>query len=141
MSPTEQTLQQELMAHGMLRADVATAIASHAQKQGTTWVRSALQLSAIPTQALADALQRTLGHPHWRSTDADLQALELDLWSPPFCLEHRLLAWRDDDGAHHVATADPTDLVVMTQAQAQLDAQLHWWVAAHDELEQALLHW
>lgn len=141
MSPTEQTLQQDLMAHGVLRTDAATAIASHAQKQGTTWVRSALQLSAIPTQALADALHRTLGHPHWRSTDADPQALELDLWSPPFCLEHRLLAWRDDDGAHHVATADPTDLVVMTQAQAQLDAQLHWWVAAHDELEQALLHW
>lgn len=140
MSPTEPALQQDLMAHGALSTDAAIAIASYTQEHGCTWVRSALQLSKVPTQALADALHRTLGHPLWRCI-ADPPAFELDLWSPTFCLEHRLLAWRDEQGNHHVATADPTDLVVMMQAQAQLDAPLHWWVAPNDELENALLHW
>ncbi len=140
MSPTEQALEQDLISHGVLNDDAATVIASHAESQSCTWVSSALDLSVVPTRALADALHRTLGHPQWHSP-ADPQTLELDLWSPTFCLEHRLLAWRDGDGTHHVATADTTDIVVMTQAQAQVDAQLRWWVAAHDELESALLHW
>jgi type IV pilus assembly protein PilB len=141
MSLTEQALQQVLMELNALHSDAVPAIASHATAQGCTWVRSALSLAAVSPPHLAQALQHTLGHPRWTSASTHPDTLTLDLWSPVFCLEHRLLAWLDESGAHHIATADPTNFGVMTQAQAQLDTPIHWWVAAHDELEQALLDW
>ncbi|MDP4621901.1 MAG: ATPase, T2SS/T4P/T4SS family [Hydrogenophaga sp.] len=108
---------------------------------GFTWVQAAMSLSAVAPMVLARALKQTLGYALFEDSGVDIEHCELDLWSPVFCIEHQLLAWRSDDGTHHIATADPTDTAVMAQAQAQLERPARWWVAAHDQLERDLRRW
>ncbi|MEY4506464.1 MAG: type pilus assembly ATPase PilB [Pseudomonadota bacterium] len=141
MSPAEQTLLLDLIEHKALDDRDADKVTEHAHTHGCTWVHAALTMSLVPTEALALGLSRVLGHARWTTSVADPELLELDLWDPAFCMAHRLLAWRDSEGGHHIATADPTNLGVMTQAQARLDHPVRWWVAAQDELESGLHYW
>ena len=140
-SPCDLALIQGLLDRGELDSASLDRINQQAFSTGFTWVHAALSLSAVAPLALAQALKQTLGYALFEDSGVDIEHCELDLWSPVFCIEHQLLAWRSDDGTHHIATADPTDTAVMAQAQAQLERPARWWVAAHDQLERDLRRW
>ncbi len=140
-SPCDLALIQCLLDRGDLDSATLDRVNQQAFSTGFTWVQAALSLSAVAPLALAQALKQTLGYPLLDNSGVDIEHCELDLWSPVFCIEHQLLAWRSDDGTHHIATADPTDTGVMAQAQAQLERPARWWVAAHDQLERDLQRW
>jgi type IV pilus assembly protein PilB len=130
-----------LLDRGDLDSATLDRVNQQAFTTGFTWVHAALSLSAVAPLALAQALKQTLGYPLLENSGVDIEHCDLDLWSPVFCIEHQLLAWRSDDGSHHIATADPTDTAVMAQAQAQLERPARWWVAVHDQLERDLQRW
>lgn len=139
--PTDQALVQCLLDQGTLNSATLAQVNEEAFVSGTTWVQAARALSAVTPLDLALALNQTLGYTLFKDSGVDIDRCELDLWSPVFCIEHQLLAWRSDDGSHHIATADPTNTAVMAQAQAQLERPARWWVAAHDQLERDLQRW
>ena len=139
--PTDQVLIQCLLEQGALDSATLDQVNQQVFSTGFTWVQAALSLSAVEPLNLARALKQTLGYALFDDSGVDINRCVLDLWSPVFCIEHQLLAWRTDDGTHHIATADPTNNVVMTQAQAQLDQPARWWVAAHDQLERDMQRW
>lgn len=139
--PTDQVLIQCLLEQGALDSATLDQVNQQVFSTGFTWVQAALSLSAVEPLNLARALNQTLGYALLDDSSVDINRCVLDLWSPVFCIEHQLLAWRTDDGTHHIATADPTNNAVMTQAQAQLDQPARWWVAAHDQLERDMQRW
>lgn len=136
-----QALVECLVAEGGVDATVLTKVSEHALNVGSTWVQAAVALSAVAPERLAQALHHTLGYALCDGNTVDIDRCEIDLWSPVFCIEHRLLAWRSSDGTHHIATADPTNTTVMAQAQAHIDSPARWWVAAHDQLERQVQRW
>lgn len=140
-SPCDQALIRCLLDQGALDGVHLDKVNEQAFSTGFTWVQAAMSLSAVAPMALAKALKQTLGYALFEDSGVDIEHCELDLWSPVFCIEHQLLAWRSDDGTHHIATADPTDTAVMAQAQARLERPARWWVAAHDQLERDLRRW
>jgi type IV pilus assembly protein PilB len=140
-SPCDQALIRCLLDQGALDGAHLDKVNEQAFSTGFTWVQAAMSLSAVAPMVLARALKQTLGYALFEDSGVDIEHCELDLWSPVFCIEHQLLAWRSDDGTHHIATADPTDTAVMAQAQAQLERPARWWVAAHDQLERDLRRW
>jgi len=140
-SPCDQALIRCLLDQGALDGVHLDKVNEQAHSTGFTWAQAAMSLSAVAPMALARALKQTLGYALFEDSGVDIEHCELDLWSPVFCIEHQLLAWRSDDGTHHIATADPTDTAVMAQAQARLERPARWWVAAHDQLERDLRRW
>jgi len=139
--PSDQVLIQCLLEQGALDSAALDQVNQQVFNTGFTWVQAALSLSAVEPLNLARALKQTLGYALFDDSGVDINRCVLDLWSPVFCIEHQLLAWRTDDGTHHIATADPTNIAVMTQAQAQLDRPARWRVAAHDQLERNMQRW
>lgn len=129
---------QSLMDSAALNTEALEQVHEHQRTHGGTWVAAALALSIVPSRALAIGLSECLGYDLWRNEGVD--AMQLDLWAPEFCLEHQLLAWVDDKGIHHVATTDPTDHVLMERAQAHLSSPLRWWIADAPTLEAAMRH-
>lgn len=140
-SPCDLALIQCLLEAGALNSASVDPVNEQAYSSGSTWVQAALKLSAVKPSDMARALKQTMGYALFEDSGMDIEHCELDLWSPVFCIEHQLLAWRSENGTHHVATADPTDTVVMKQAQAQLDRPVRWWVAAQDQLVRDLQRW
>jgi type IV pilus assembly protein PilB len=130
---------QSLMGSAALSNEAVEQVDEYQRTHGGTWVKAALALSTVPSRVLAVGLSEYLGYDLWR--EETLEAMQLDLWAPEFCIEHQLLAWLDDKGKHHVATADPTDHVLMERAQAHLSSPLHWWVTDAPTLEAAMRHW
>jgi general secretion pathway protein E len=141
--PRTALIGELLVAEGKAtEADVAQALAfqaAHGGRLGAILVR----MGALSEEALLPVLSRQLGFALFDPEEFPIEQLDPQgpdaAWMGAWMREHRVLLWRDADGALQAAAGDPLDVALADALSERLPGQpVAWRLSREQDVERIL---